>query len=42
MLLTTLLTAFLMSNDTLDISRNLKMKEVVVTGSKQETEVKKR
>lgn len=41
MLLTTLLTAFLMSNDTLDISRNLKMKEVVVTGSKQETEVKK-
>lgn len=40
MTLTTLLAAFLLNSDTLNISRNLKMEEVVVTGTRQETGLK--
>ena len=40
MILTTILAACLLNSDTLYISRTLKMEEVVVTGTKQETELK--
>lgn len=40
MILTILLSAFLLNSDTLNTSRNIKMEEVVVTGTRQETELK--